>query len=102
MNALRFSAALAFLSLAGISRADVDATKTYLPKAQNSIQLQTTTYALHPNVQNGPEGWGVNSDAHITTVVAGAKVVATFGHASVNETVAPEIEAELVKLISPE
>ena len=75
-----------------------DATKEYLPKVQMSLKLQSTTYAQHANTA-GPEGWGINPDAHLTAVVAGkAKVAANFGYRSLNDTVVPEVDAALKKL----
>jgi hypothetical protein len=82
---------------------DKDATIEYLPRAQNSIQLQVTTYTVHPSAANGPDGWGINSDAHVTVVVAGkTKAAAKFGFVSVNETAVPQVEAELKKVIGKE
>lgn len=71
---------------------DVEKSKGYLPKAQGSLQLAQTTFAVHPGDKNGPEKWGINSDAHLTVVVArGNKVIASIGYRSVNETDVPEV-----------
>jgi hypothetical protein len=75
--------------------ADEDKTKEYLPIMQNAVQLKDTTVVIYPDV-NGPDGWGINTTAHMTTVVVHkGKPTATFGHVSINETVAREILKEL-------
>lgn len=75
---------------------DVEQTKDYLPKAQQSLKLTQTTLAVYPGNKNGPEGWGINPDAHLTAVVAqDRKVRASFGFRSVNETDVPRVFQEL-------
>jgi len=77
---------------------DVPKTKEYLPKAQMSLQFTANPLVIFPSVTMGPEGWAVNTDAHVTAVVVQSKkVVASFGYRSVNETVAPDVTAALKK-----
>ena len=62
-------------------------TKEYLPKAQQSLKLESTALTVFQGEKRGPDGWGLNDMAHVTVVVAAkAKVAATFGLVSVNET----------------
>jgi hypothetical protein len=71
---------------------DVDKTKQYLPKAQQSLQFQATALTCYPGGKAGPKDWGVNADAHLTVVAANQqKVLATFGYRSVNETDVPAV-----------
>jgi hypothetical protein len=80
--------------------AEADKSKEYLPKAQKSLQLQVTTLACFTGEKGGPEGWGINSDAHLTAVVAGdKKVTATFGYMSLNETDVPAVRDALKKIL---
>ncbi len=71
---------------------DVAKAKDYLPRAQESLKLSQTTFAVHPGDKGGPANWGINTDAHLTAVVAqGGKVRASFGFRSVNETDVPAV-----------
>lgn len=75
-------------------------TKEYLPRAQTSLNLQHTAFTFYPKDKFGPGEWGINSDAHLTAVVATrGKVAARFGHVSVNETVVPEVTDALKKAL---
>src|SRR5262249_50269801 len=75
---------------------DVDKAKEYLPKAQESLKLTQTTWAVYPGDKSGPKGWSINADAHVTAVVVEErKVSASFGYASVNETDAPAVLKKL-------
>jgi hypothetical protein len=75
---------------------DVDKAKNYLPRAQMSLKLTQTTWTVHPGDSNGPKGWAINSDAHLTAVVAeNGKVAASFGYRSVNETDVPAVLKKL-------
>jgi hypothetical protein len=77
-------------------------TKTYLPRAQMSLKLQRTAYALHPDAQTGPDGWGINADAFLTAVVVHkGQVAATFAYLSVNETDAEKVEQALAAAVKP-
>ena len=61
--------------------------KDYLPRVQMSIKLENTSVAAHDGEKSGPNGWGINADAHVTVVVADKGTVAkTFAFVSVNET----------------
>ena len=75
---------------------DVDKAKAYLPKAQQSLQMTQTTFAVFPGDQSGPAGWGINADAHVTAVVTqDQKVIASFGYRSLNETDVPAVLKKL-------
>ncbi|HEX3313959.1 MAG TPA: hypothetical protein VHR72_03655 [Gemmataceae bacterium] len=75
---------------------DVDKAKAYLPRAQQSLQLSQTTFAVFPGDQSGPAGWGINLDAHVTAVVTqDRKVIASFGYRSLNETDVPAVLKKL-------
>jgi hypothetical protein len=75
---------------------DVEKAKAYLPKAQESLKLSQTTFAVFPGDKGGPPGWGINADAHLTAVVAqDQKVGASLGFRSVNETDAPAVLKKL-------
>lgn len=75
--------------------ADEQKTRDYLPVVQNAMKLKDTTFALYPDI-DGPDGWGINTTAHVTTVIAEmGKPKARFGHLSVNETLAPVVLKEL-------
>jgi hypothetical protein len=66
---------------------DRDKTKEYLPRVQESIQLEATALTCFLGDKVGPKGWNINSDAHATVVVTNkGKVVETFGYNSINET----------------
>jgi hypothetical protein len=61
--------------------------KDYLPRVQASLKLENTAYAAHEGEKSGPNGWGINADAHVTVVVADkGKVAKSFAFVSVNET----------------
>ncbi len=69
-----------------------DKTKEYLPVAQRSLNFQVTALTYFDGERSGPSGWGINTDAFITVVVANAgKVAAVFAYRSVNETAVPEV-----------
>ena len=75
---------------------DEDMSKTSVPKARESWKLSQTTYAVFPGEKSGPDGWGLNSDAHLTAVVVEkGKVAASFGYRSVNEKDVPAVIAKL-------
>jgi hypothetical protein len=75
---------------------DVDKTREYLPKVQQSIKLEATTFAFYAEDKNGPNAWAINDRAHVTTIVTdGAKVKARFAEQSLNETNVPEVTAAL-------
>jgi hypothetical protein len=75
---------------------DAAKSKEYLPRAQESLKLSQTTFAVYPGEKSGPEGWGLNSEARLTAVVAqDGKVTASFGFGSLNETDAPAVLKKL-------
>jgi hypothetical protein len=77
-----------------------DKTKEYLPRAQESLQLQATVLACYTGDKADPDGWSINPDAHLTIAVASQnKVAAVFGYRSVNETNVPEVHKVLQKII---
>jgi hypothetical protein len=66
---------------------NVEQTKEYLPRAQQSLNLSLTTLAVYPGDKNGPPGWSINPGAHLTAIVAhDNRVTASFGFRSLNET----------------
>jgi hypothetical protein len=77
---------------------DPDKTKAILPRVQQSVQYEATALTLFPDAKEGPKGWGVNADAHLTAVIANkGKVAATFGYRSINETNVPTVKEALKK-----
>ncbi|MEQ2007994.1 MAG: hypothetical protein ABMA26_14450 [Limisphaerales bacterium] len=79
---------------------DVDKTREYLPKVQQSIKLEATTFAFYAEDKNGPNAWAINDRAHVTTIVTdGTKVKARFAEQSLNETNVPEVTAALKLLL---
>jgi hypothetical protein len=76
---------------------DIEKTKKYLPRAQQSLQFQATALTCLPGGE-GPKGWGINADAHATVVIAAkGRVAAVFGYRSVNETAVPTVRDALAK-----
>lgn len=79
---------------------DVEKSKAYLPKAQQSINLQRTALTCHPGDKNGPKNWNIHPDAHLTAVVSvDGKVVKNFGYRSVNDTDVPAVREALQKAL---
>ncbi len=79
---------------------DVEKSKEYLSQVQNSVQFQKTDLAVYQGDTSGPPGWGINTDAFVTAVVAGdGKTIASFGYRSVNETTAPGVLSRLPPLL---
>jgi hypothetical protein len=77
-----------------------DDQKDYLPKAQMSLQFQNTALAVYPGEKSGPDGWGINTDAHLTIVVVNkGKVAASFAYQSVNETDVDKVREALKKAV---
>lgn len=78
---------------------DVDKTKEFLPRVQQSVSYQQTALTCFTgDVKEGPKNWNVNNDAHITAVVASkGKVKATFGYNTINETDVKAVIAALKK-----
>jgi hypothetical protein len=77
---------------------DPDKTKELLPRVQQSVQYEATALTLFADAGEGPKGWNINADAHLTAVVANKGVVrATFGYQSLNETNVPQVREALAK-----
>jgi hypothetical protein len=75
-----------------------DDSKAYLPRAQQSLGLETTALTVYPGEKSGPNGWGINTDAHVTVAVANkAKVAGAFGYRSINDTDVPAVRDALRK-----
>ena len=71
---------------------DINASKEYLPKAQQSLQFSHTDLTVFAGDASGPGSWGINTDADVTIVVVKeGKVGKTFGFVSVNETVVEQV-----------
>jgi hypothetical protein len=79
---------------------EVDKTKEYLPRVQESIKLESTAMTVFPGEKKGPEGWGLNDMAHLTVVVANkGKVAASIAIVSVNEKDVRPVRAALEKAV---
>jgi len=66
---------------------DTDKMKEYLPKAQMSLKLVKTDLTVYTENKTGPNGWGLNNDAHLTAVIVnGGKVVKSFAFVSVDDS----------------
>ena len=77
---------------------DQDKTKEYLPKVQQSLQLDNTALTVYPGGKGGPPSWGIHDNALLTAVTTdGEKATARFGFVSVNETNVPDVLAALKK-----
>jgi hypothetical protein len=76
-----------------------EAAKEYLPKIDR--YFTATLLTCFPGEKGGPKGWGLNLDAHATTVVAAkGRVAARFGYRSVNETDAAAVLRALKNVAS--
>ncbi len=65
---------------------DIDKMKAYLPTAQMSLKFAKTDLAVYTENKTGPNGWGLNNDAHLTAVIVhGGKVVKSFAFVSVDD-----------------
>jgi hypothetical protein len=77
---------------------DAEKTAEFLPRVQQSVKYSTTALTFNKSDKNGPNNWGINNDAHLTTVIASkGKVAATFAYGSVNETDVPKVLEALKK-----
>jgi hypothetical protein len=76
---------------------DAAKTRDHLPRVQGSLKLEATAFTCYDGERVGPKGWNINTDAHLTAVVAAGKVAANFGFQSINETNVPEIHKALLK-----
>jgi hypothetical protein len=78
-----------------------DATREYLPKIER--YFLGTVLTCYPGDKVGPKGWGLNADAHATTVVAAkGRVAGRFGYRSVNETDATAVLRDLKRVVGTE
>jgi hypothetical protein len=74
----------------------VDKAKEYLPKAQESLKLSRTTFAVYPGAAAGPDDWRLHDKAIVSVIAArDAKVLGGMGFKSVNETDVPVVVAKL-------
>jgi hypothetical protein len=65
---------------------DPDATKRYLPLAQQSLRFDATALTCYPVAKKTPDGWGLNLEAGVTAVVVNqGKVTASFGFRAATE-----------------
>lgn len=79
---------------------DAAKTKEYLPRAQQSLQLQRTALTCFTGDKSGPADWNLHGDAHLTAVVANeGKVAASIGYVSLNETDVPTVRKALQKAL---
>jgi hypothetical protein len=79
---------------------DIDKLKELLPRIQQSVQYEATALTLFMGDKNGPNGWSINGDAHLTAVVThDGKVAATFGYQSLNETNVPLVREAVEKAV---
>ncbi|MDB5389055.1 MAG: hypothetical protein JWM11_4701 [Planctomycetaceae bacterium] len=77
---------------------DVQKSKDYLPLAQKSLSFEHTALTVFPGAKQGPDGWGLDTEAHLTTVIVrGGKAVASFAYRSTNETDIPAVLLALKK-----
>lgn len=75
-----------------------DKHKEYLPRIQMSLKFEKTSLAAFDGNRSGPNNWAVNSDTHLTVVVAHkGKVVKSFALTSVNDTDVKAVLDELKK-----
>jgi hypothetical protein len=71
---------------------DLEKTKEYLPRVQQSLNLSQTTLAVYSGDKDGPPAWAINPGAHLTAVVTdNGRVTASFGFRSLNETNVPSV-----------
>lgn len=75
---------------------EMDKNKTFAGKVKQ--YYSNTSLAVFDGDSNGPNGWGLNSAAHLTVVVVyGDKVVKSFAYESVNETDVKAVEEAFKK-----
>lgn len=77
--------------------AEPDATKEYLPRAQQSLQLQKTRLGVYGDAE-GPEGWQLGGNVQLVAIVVHrGKIAARFPFGSVNETDVPQVGEAVAK-----
>jgi hypothetical protein len=80
--------------------ADAEKSKEYLPKAQMSLNMEITALTVYAGATSGPDNWGVNERATLTTVVSGGETCAArFAYVSLNETDVPAVEKALAEVL---
>ncbi len=78
---------------------DAAKTKELLPRVQQSVGYEATALTCCTGGAEGPKGWNVNADAHLTAVLANkGKVAATFAYRSLNETDVPAVRDAVKKM----
>jgi len=78
---------------------DADKSKEFVARIQKSVKYQNTSLAVLGETA-GPNGWGINPDAHLTAVVVvGGKVVKSFPYESVNGTDSKAVLESLKKAV---
>ena len=82
---------------------DKNAAKAYLPRLQMSIKLVDIALGVHDGDATGPNGWGLNADAHLTVVLTKAgKVVKSFAFDSVNDKDVKTVAGAIDKAVKME
>jgi hypothetical protein len=77
---------------------DLDDNKKRLPLINQSLKFDRTAMACFEGAAPGPNGWGLNDEAHLTTVVAHkGKVIKSFAYRSTNEKDVPAVLTEVKK-----
>lgn len=77
--------------------ADVAKTKEYLPRAQQSLQLEHSSLTAYEGATS-PDHWNIDTEADATVVVTkGGKVTANFGFETADETLADGVIEALKK-----
>jgi hypothetical protein len=80
--------------------ADPKISQEYLPKAQMSLNMETTALAVYAGATTGPDNWGINDRASLTAVVTdGETCTARFAYVSLNETDVPAVEKALKEVL---
>src|SRR5262249_55722264 len=75
---------------------EADKSKEYLPNISDYFKQAALTVLGGARGQNG---WGINTDAHLTAVIAHeGKVVKSFAYVSLNETDVPAVVAAVKKV----
>ncbi|MFO0876661.1 MAG: hypothetical protein U0840_04745 [Gemmataceae bacterium] len=77
---------------------DEEKTKTFLPRVQTSVNYDRTALTYFKG-KDGPKGWNINPDAHLTVIVVDKnKVAARFAYNSVNDTEVPQVFKAISRL----
>jgi hypothetical protein len=80
--------------------ADPKISLEYLPKAQMSLNMETTALAVYAGATTGPDNWGINDRASLTAVVTdGETCTARFAYVSLNDTDVPAVEKALKEVL---